>query len=300
MKTGNNVARPALVVAAYGRRGELEIRDGRRTGFLVRRRQTRVVCGDRVRWAPQQPGEPVIVEEILPRTNELERLSSDGRRPEILAANLTRLLVVFAGQPKTDWFLVDRYICAAELMRCEAIVIHNKKDLVDHADEAREYGHLGYELIRTSTRNGKGISRLRASLSGQVGILVGQSGVGKSSLINALAPGADAAIGNLSNATSEGRHTTTASIMHEMSGNGRLIDTPGVRDFVPMIRDPRSVQQGFREIASAAHDCRFADCRHLREPGCAVGSKVATGEISARRLESYKRLLRAVTVESQD
>jgi ribosome biogenesis GTPase len=121
--------------------------------------------------------------------------------------------------------------------------------------------------------------------------MVGQSGIGKSSLINALVPGASVEVGKLSPATDEGKHTTTASVMHKLPNGGRLIDTPGVREFIPHISDSRNVQAGFREIIDAAEKCRFSDCQHLREPDCAVKNLVTSGKIGRRRYESYKRLI---------
>ena len=126
----------------------------------------------------------------------------------------------------------------------------------------------------------------------RVSVLVGQSGVGKSSLINLLVPGVEAEVREISRATEEGRHTTTASALYRLPGGGDLIDSPGVRDFSPPLPPPRDVASGFRELTAAAVDCRFPDCRHAGEPGCAVDPLVAAGRISARRLSSYRHLLR--------
>ena len=139
-----------------------------------------------------------------------------------------------------------------------------------------------------------GFDALAAAFRDCTGILVGQSGVGKSSLLNALVPDAEAATGALSRATAEGTHTTSASVMHRLPGGGRLVDTPGERDFIPAVPADASVQAGFPEILAAAPGCRFRNCLHLREPGCAVKAAVTDGTVSARRYESYRRLLRAV------
>ena len=244
-------------------------------------------------------GRDAIVHDILPRSNALERLPPDRPEPELLAANLTCLCVVIARIPETDWHLVDRYLAAAELMDCRAMLVDNKSD-VDAPETTDVSGGRDRDLRCDSDiavcpcPRRRTTARIRSidALRGEIAILVGQSGVGKSSLINRLVPGADIVVGDLSAATDEGTHTTTASAMHRLPGGGRLIDTPGVRDFVPAIVDRSRLQVGFREIRKFADGCRFADCRHLREPDCAVKRAVDEGRISARRYETYKRLAR--------
>ncbi len=157
--------------------------------------------------------------------------------------------------------------------------------------EFNDYRALGYPILCVSAKDGSRQHAILELLAGQLGVMVGQSGAGKSSLINALLPGAAAATGELSAATAEGRHTTTASILYVLEGNAALVDTPGVRDFVPLIPADRNVASGFAEIRTLAPDCRFTDCRHLREPGCAVKNAVKHGSVSERRYKSYLRLL---------
>ena len=279
-----------LVVACFGNRGLLETASGAQLRYVLKGRKLRAVCGDRVAWDQGTAGGEARVTEILQRRNALNRINNRGQT-EILASNLDQILVVTAASPVTDFFLVDRFLCAAEILSIDAHIIWNKTDIQDvRPAELSEYRGLGYTVLATSTMTNAGMGELEQLLATGVSMLVGQSGVGKSSLINNLIPGTDASVGEISTATLEGKHTTTASMMHKLPGGGQLIDSPGVREFVPAIDTTARIQAGYREIVSLADECRFTDCRHIREPGCAVKSALEQGKISARRYESYKRL----------
>ncbi len=257
----------------------------------------RVVCGDRVEWTREGRAGNALVTAVAERSNTLERQPADRHAPEILAANVGCMVIVSACVPETNWFLIDRYLATAESMGCRTLLVDNKIELAETtSDEARGreftvYRGLDYPYLGVSAHSGQGIDRLLTELGDTVAILVGQSGVGKSSLINALVPNAEIVVGALSAATAEGKHTTTASVMHTLPGEGRLIDTPGVRDFVPVASDARSVEFGFREIAAVIGRCHFNNCRHLKEPDCAVKRAVDSGAITKRRFESYRRLV---------
>ena len=284
-----------LVVAAHGRRGQLRTSDGQTLPYLVPGRRLKIVCGDRVEWQPATAGEPCTVTSLLARDNELQRVPARPGPPEVLAANVTLVAVVVAAQPVPDWFLVDRYLCAAENMAADGVLVNNKSELGNAlAGELAVYARIGYPVLNVSAHAGDGLGSLSALFAGQTGILVGQSGVGKSSLLNALVPAAERATASLSTSSAEGRHTTTASMLYRLPDGGQLIDTPGVRDFLPAIDDVNSIASGFRELYAAAARCRFANCRHLREPGCAVKAGVDAGTISERRYESYKRLFHSL------
>lgn len=294
--TSENRNPAALVTACYGNRGHLDTGDGCRKRYILKGRRLRAVCGDRVSWQEQPSSAELLVTAVMERDNLLERPNSRGK-PEPLAANLDNLVVVLARQPEPDFFIADRYICAAELMRSSAIIIWNKTDLGnDLPAELLTYQELGYPVIQTSIKQLSGIDTLNDLLAGGVSMLAGQSGVGKSSLINTLIPDADVAVGELSTASGEGKHTTTASVMHTLANGGRLIDTPGVREFAPAISNTADIQSGFREISRLDGQCRFSNCQHLREPNCAVKAALATGAVSERRYESYKRLLNSTTL----
>jgi ribosome biogenesis GTPase len=279
-----------LVIASYGRRGILETADGRQHRYLLKGRSLRAVCGDHVSWQQDSGETDALVTAIGERENALERPDSRGK-PELIAANLSQLVVVLAPAPQPDFFLADRYLCAAELMDAAAMIIWNKADLQHTLPaELSIYQQLGYPVLPVSAETGAGIDALTSQLAKGISMLVGQSGVGKSSIINRLVPAAEVAVSELSVANKEGRHTTTASFMHDLPHGGRLIDSPGVREFAPLVRDEARIQNGFREILQLAADCRFSNCQHMREPDCAVKAACAAEAMDARRYESYKRL----------
>ena len=268
-----------LVTACFGHRFQLAAEDAGEAlepQARARGKRLRPVAGDRVLAAPL-PGEPDwLIEDILPRDNELARPDNRGRR-EVLAANVTLMVVVVAAEPAPDFYIVDRYLAAARLMPCDAAIVWNKCE-------------LGYPVIACSAKQDTGIDTLAGRLRGQTGILVGQSGVGKSTLINALVGDALQRIGEVSSASREGRHTTVSATLVRTGQGFAVIDSPGVRDYAPSIDDLSDVEAGFVEIAGYAEACRFANCRHRAEPGCAVKAAVEAGEIDARRYESYRRL----------
>ena len=282
------------VVASHGRQLTVEDPDGRRVPCRLHGRKLAAVCGDEARWGYAHAGEPYgTVYELLPRRNTLERLTAAGRA-EPVVANLTQLVAVVAPRPAPDWFVVDRYLAAAAWCGAGALIACNKAELgVADADAAEldGYAALGIPIVRTSTRGAPGIEALATRLRGAVSVLVGQSGTGKSSLLNALAPEARAVTQEISAATEEGRHTTTHAVLHRLASGGDLIDSPGVRDYAPPLPAPRHVGSGFVEIERAAAGCRFQDCLHDAEPACAVHAAVSAGAVRARRYESYRRLL---------
>lgn len=197
--------------------------------------------------------------------------------------------------PAPDFGLCDRYLAAAEWNGLAGCIVANKCDLDDVsgmlAPALEDYVRIGYPVLRASKRLAEGVDALSERLAGETSALVGQSGVGKSSLTNRLVPGVEAAVDEVSRASESGRHTTSTASLYALPCGGELIDSPGVRDFSPPLPAPREIAGGYREISVAAADCRFRDCLHLREPGCAVAEARSAGRISARRLDSYRRLL---------
>lgn len=284
----------AIVIATHSRRMGLKLPSGEHVSGRVKGKKMKAVCGDRVLAEPIKNESDWLITEVLERRNQLTRPNSRGD-VEVLAANLDSIAIVAAVAPMTDWYIVDRYICAAELMPVNAVVVFNKVDLLRGENieipELDEYRDIGIPVLECSATDDPGCEILSQTLSGQCAIVVGQSGVGKSSLINRLVADSKQRTASISRKTGEGRHTTVNSVMLSLRGGGSLIDSPGVRDFTPVLTDVTEAALGFREIAAAAQFCRFANCRHLREPGCAVKNAVAAGEISERRYESFKRVV---------
>jgi len=284
----------ALVTATFSQRMRLRLDDGSDVTGRLKGKKIRPVCGDLVETRAISNEPEWLITNIVPRKNELSRPDKRGR-VEVLAANIDLVAIVTADAPAVDWFIVDRYLAAAELINVSALVVFNKTDLAaasaSSATELADLAKIGYATVRCSAKTGDNLNELQQYLSNQTAIIVGQSGVGKSSLINFLIKDADQQTAKLSQGTGEGRHTTANSVMWSLPDGGAVIDSPGVRDYAPAIDSPGLVARGFREIDDYSQNCRFANCRHLREPNCAVKSAVESDNISARRYESYRRLL---------
>ena len=283
----------AEVIAAYGRHLLVRTADGRELRARPAGRRLSIVCGDRVRCAADVAHDEVLATSVLPRRTLLARANLRGDS-EPVVANITQLVVVLAPLPAPDFFVVDRYLCAATAAGIAGAIAVNKADLEGETVAAAEIAALadaGYAHVACSAKRRSGLDGLRAMLARGVSVLVGQSGVGKSSIVNALLPESSIATGELMR-EEEGRHTTTASRAYGLESGGVLIDSPGVRDFAPAVDRLDAKTLGFPEVARLAGSCRFLDCKHLQEPGCAVSSGVESGAIAARRYESYRRLRR--------
>ena len=284
----------ARIIAAYGR--HLLVRDAQGNERAARPfgRKLQVVCGDRVSCEIDPRHDEAHVIEVLPRDSCLYRTNLRATE-EPVVANLTLMLVTLAPLPVPDLFLIDRYLAAAASAGIRASLVVNKSELPwpqDLAAELAAYAQVGYAHVAVSAKAGTGMESLRAACAGDIAAFVGQSGVGKSSLISRLVPEAQIRTGELMLRTQEGTHTTTASHLYDLAGDGHLIDSPGVRDFAPALSRLEPTSLGFLEVAQRAPGCRFDDCRHLLEPACAVRAASESGNISPRRYESYRRLRR--------
>jgi ribosome biogenesis GTPase / thiamine phosphate phosphatase len=283
----------ALVLVSHGATARVRLPDGTEVLARAAGRDLQFACGDEAYCQYDARHDQWQVQAVAPRRSALFRTNARGR-PELVAANVSCLAIVIAPLPEPDLFVVDRYLAAAHSAGMTALLLTNKADLQFTSalcNELAAYGQADCELLACSAHSCAGLDALRTRLRAQVSMLVGQSGVGKSSLLRALVPGCEPAIGELLK-SEEGRHTTSTSCLYELPGGGALIDSPGVRDFAPALEHLDARTLGFAEVARLAPECRFADCAHLLEPDCAVRQAVAAGSFSARRYESYRRLYR--------
>lgn len=283
------------VIAHHGVRVRIEAPDGEVLQWKPPRRSVWVV-GDKVRIVDGRPVEP------LPRSTELARTGSNGQR-QPLAANLDRLLIVTACGESFREGLVDRFVVAARHAGIEPVVIVNKIDL-SQADEVakarRAWGDFGIPVFPVSAETGEGVDALIPLIDGHLCALVGQSGVGKSSLANRLAPEADREVAEVNAKTEQGTHTTTASLLIPIPGtNGGLIDAPGIRQFVPSELTVAEVAGHFPGFESFSGACKFRDCLHESEPGCEVTAARDAGQIPDGLYESYLRLLTSVKEQNK-
>lgn len=253
-----------------------------------------VVIGDRVTVRDLGGGEGVI-EHILPRRNELARAAAGGTGlKHVLAANLDFVLLAMSlHEPPLNTSRLDRYLLAAEQSEIPPLIVITKIDLgtEGEADPVVEmYSKIGYPVILTSSKSGLGIARLRNQLVGRMSAIVGPSGIGKSSILNAIQPGLGLKFAAISSATGKGMHTTTVAELLPLDGDGYLADTPGLRELAPWNLDAEELPLLFPEMRPYLDGCRFARCTHLHEPGCAVRQAVDAGEIDPRRYRTYVKI----------
>ncbi|MDY6941581.1 MAG: ribosome small subunit-dependent GTPase A [Pseudomonadota bacterium] len=288
----------ARVVVNFGAELLIETTQGELIRAKPRRGATLPVCGD---WVSYQMADTQTarIDSIEPRASALYR--PQGRhRKRVMAANVNQLLVVIAPEPAPDAFLIDRYLVAAEVEGISARLVLNKWDLVTseqapyYESLLNEYESLGYAVHRVSVPREIGLQRLKEAIDEHLSILVGQSGVGKSSLTRILIASSEVKVGALSEATGTGQHTTTATTLYHVPSGGDILDSPGVRDFKLWTMPISDIAQGFIEFCSQ-RPCRFHNCTHRDEPECGIRDAAQSGDISPRRYESYLRLVRELT-----
>ncbi len=286
--TGVAATESGLVVAAFGRRFRVELDTGGEINCVTRGRKSDIACGDRVRIA--RTGEDLgVIEATDPRSTLFYR--SDANRQKLIAANVTQVVIVIAARPAYSEDLLVRCLVAAEHAGIGAVIALNKADLPEarNASERLEsYRGLGYAVVTLSAK--EDLSPLRPRLRAHTTVLVGQSGMGKSTIINGLIPHASARVAEISPALGTGRHTTTHAELFHLDAASHIIDSPGLQEFGLAhltVADAAHAYVEFRPLVSA---CRFRDCVHVSEPDCAIASAAAEGGVSARRLASYRRL----------
>ncbi|MCB1738178.1 MAG: small ribosomal subunit biogenesis GTPase RsgA [Gammaproteobacteria bacterium] len=294
---GLGTERRGRVITNFGKSLLVEDDDGNLVRCVPRQNLGLVVCGDTVVWQPADQGDGVV-SALEERRSVLGRPDPSGEiRPT--AANLDQVVVVAAPLPEYSEDMIDRYLVAAEALKLHPLIVLNKVDLLDDASRAEVerrfaiYARIGYPVLTASTVTDHGIDALRAHMHGHISLLAGQSGVGKSSLINALLPDLGLRTQTISERSGLGQHTTTNATFYHLpdDADGALIDSPGVRAFDLWDMDEAQVAAGFREFDDLLGHCRFHNCRHRSEPGCALKAAAGTGQIDQRRLASYHRIV---------
>lgn len=267
----------------------------------AKRDQPRVVVGDRVRVEPEPGGEVFGIVGVEPRRSLLARRVPESRGARPVAANLDHVFVVTATiSPDPIPQLIDRLLVVAEANSLPATVVLNKVDLDSGISLERRFRSAGYPVFRTSAKSGEGIAPLRAALAGSTSLVTGPSGAGKSSLLNAIQPGLRLRTGELSTRVRRGRHTTVSAVMVPLEGGGYLMDTPGFSDVGLWGIEARELAGCFPELRSLLGECRYADCRHVSEPGCAVRAAVDDGRVARDRYESYRALLEEIENQPEE
>jgi ribosome biogenesis GTPase len=266
---------------------------GGRLELESRQKKNRVAVGDRVVLRVEGDGS-ALIEEVLPRRNRVSRRITFTGAEHVVAANVDVLAVMLAPSPALRMALLDRYLVAARACGVEPLIVVNKMDLLDPAEVQEAlapYLALGYAACRISAGRREGLEEFLGLVRGRWVLLVGHSGVGKTTLVNDLVPGEAMAVAEVRDGTGKGRHTTTTAVARRAPDGTTLVDTAGIREFALWDVGWREVEAGFPEIHEAGARCRFPDCRHRREPGCAVTSALEAGALTAARYGSYLTLL---------
>ncbi len=284
-----------LVIASFGASLEVETADGEQLRCALRQNLPLIVVGDQVVFQRVQEGG--VVTALLERRSLLSRPDAHGKLKG-LAANLDQIIVVVAPAPAYSTELIDQYLAAAELTGITPLLLLNKIDLIDEANRneverlLQRYRDIGYLVLTSSTKLNHGLDELIAQLKGHCNVFVGQSGVGKSSLSNALMPGLDIAVKALSEQSGLGQHTTSTARLYHLPQGGDVIDSPGVREFRLWSMDEAELATGFREFHPFLGRCKFRDCKHQQEPGCALKQAAEDGKIAIERLNNYHKIAR--------
>jgi len=294
--TGTETDYNATVISHFGNELLIQNLNGDRLRAVPRQNLPAMAPGDRVRYEAGETGQAYICE-MAERHGVLTRHTKN--QDKLVAVNIDNVCIVCAAKPALKTGLIDRYLIACELAGLNAMIVYNKIDLVDAADQQSlrqtlsVYADIGYTIKYVSARSGEGMADLHQTLASATSVLVGHSAVGKSSLIKALIPDSSPRIGQLSNANDKGRHTTTHTELFQLGNKGIIIDSPGIREFGLKTVEGRELARGFREFGRFIEQCKFRDCTHTGEPGCAVAQAAADGKISQARLDSYRSILQS-------
>ena len=291
MSPPNSPSLHGRIVAAYGREYEVRVDSGGLLMCSPRGKKSLYACGDEVDVVASTESQGVI-NALRPRRSLLYR--ADLFKEKLIAANVTQVVIVAATEPGFNDELLMRCLCAVDSQNLEGVIVLNKCDLGTHLQRGRDvlapFAKLGHPVLELSAQEGD-LEFLRRRLAGHVSLLVGQSGMGKTTLINALIPDTDAKTGIVSDVLMSGKHTTTHARWYDLPGGGALIDSPGLQAFGLAHLSAEQIEAGFREFRPLRGQCRFRDCQHDREPQCAYRAALVAGEIDARRFQVFMTLL---------
>lgn len=284
----------ATVISHFGNEILFQTDNGERLRGVPRQSLPALATGDRIRY---EPGDHSLaaISDVRPRHGILSRVSNN--REKLIAVNIDKVLIVTAAKPALKTGLIDRYLVASELAGLDAVILFNKIDLLNAGqlqqvrDTLAVYASIDYPVLYLSAKTGEGIPALHQFLANSTSVLVGHSAVGKSSLIKSLVPESAPRIGQISGATQKGRHTTTHTELYQFDNGGMIIDSPGVREFGLKPLEPQQLARGFREFQPYLGQCKFRDCTHTGEPGCAIVQALKQGRLDGKRVESYRAIL---------
>lgn len=291
------------IITRYGQHADVENDAGDIVRCHIRRTVESLVCGDKVIWRPYNQSDSDfsgIIEAVEPRESEFRRPDFyDGLKP--VAANIDQILIVSALLPDLTPNIIDRYLIAVEQLDITPVLLINKLDLLNDSNRTlventqKLYESIGYKVVMLSAKFDQGIEQIKALLADKTSVFVGQSGVGKSSIVNVILPQVNIETKQVSDNSRLGVHTTTASRLYRLDNGGSIIDSPGVREFAMWHLDNEQILHGFVEFRPYLNQCKFRDCKHQKDPGCALQQAIKDGHVSQTRYDSYLRILQTVT-----
>jgi len=274
----------------YGNHGLLIDSNNQTHKFMLKNSKTKLYVGDCIE-TNEIIDEVTLIDKPKERINVVERFDKLGKK-QIVAANVTQLLIVIAPEPQPNFLLLDKLLLVSELMKNQAAIIYNKNDLGRLTDNRiLKYKKLGYKLINMSAKSNNNFEQFYKQLMNQTSFLVGQSGVGKSTITNMLLNNQELKTKTLSSKTKKGRHTTSTTSLYQINSKSFLIDTPGVENLHPAIENAQDIQLGFKEMKLHIGKCKYRDCIHISEPLCSVKEHLRKNEIESSRYENYKKLV---------